>query len=101
MFNETQLYDEGAQSRRAAGGEEGAALESYKDDEELTATFVPTTPEQIVCVAKELMQMCAPRPCPCTSHAPTPTLPLPLLLPYPYLTLPRPAPTVTPAPPLP
>ena len=36
----------------------GAEPESFKDDEELTATFVPTTPEQIVSRHfKELMRM--------------------------------------------
>jgi|TARA_B110001469_G_C9499362_1_gene249450 pre-mRNA-splicing factor 18 len=59
MFNETQLYDDkgGAMQEGVQEDVEGAA-ESYKDDEELTATFVPTTPEQIVSRHfKELMQM--------------------------------------------
>jgi len=59
MFNETQLYNDKGEAIQAGvqGDVEGAA-ESYKDDEELTATFIPTTPEQIVSRHfKELMQM--------------------------------------------
>mmetsp|Transcript_19495 Transcript_19495/g.39728 ORF Transcript_19495/g.39728 Transcript_19495/m.39728 type:complete len:349 (+) Transcript_19495:42-1088(+) len=59
MFNETQLYDEkGGAIQEGVQEEVEGMAESYKDDEELTATFIPTTPEQIVSRHfKELMQM--------------------------------------------